>query len=154
MDCRLSLQIRIACELHVHSAPSPDSQVALEDRVASLTAEGIAFAIPTDHNHVTDMSEAVRAQPLWGLGTVPGVEVTTADPSYGHFNAFPFPADPDKPGRGAPEYQGISPAQLFASLHAIDPSLIVQVNHPRLEDGIGYFDVTNYDPSSDRGDGR
>jgi hypothetical protein len=142
----------IACELHVHAAPSPDSQVALEDRVASLTAEGIAFAIPTDHNHVTDLGDAIRAQPLWGLGSLPGVEVTTDAPNYGHFNAFPFPADPDKPGRGAPEFQGVEPGELFDALHAIDPSMIVQVNHPRIEGGIGYFDATHYDPSSDQGD--
>jgi hypothetical protein len=30
--------------------------------------------------------------------------------------------------------------------------MIVQVNHPRIEGGIGYFDATNYDPSSDQGD--
>jgi hypothetical protein len=141
----------VPCEFHVHAAPSPDSQVALEDRVASLVAEGIAFAVPTDHNHVTDYTAAVRAQPLAGLASVPGVEVTTYDPAFGHFNAFPFPIDPDRPNNGAPDAFGQTPASLFATLHAIDPELVVQVNHPRMENGIGYFDIAEYDAPSGRG---
>jgi hypothetical protein len=141
----------IPCELHVHQEPSPDSRVSLEDRVASLVAEGIAFAVPTDHNHVTDLSAAIAAQPLWGLTSVPGVEVTTEQPGFGHFNVFPYPWDPGGIGHGAPEYRGLSPAELFSSLHALDPDLIVQVNHPRIEGGIGYFDAADYHVEDDHG---
>ena len=111
----------VACDFHVHAEPSSDSEVELTDRVAALVAEGIAFAVPTDHNHVTDYGDAMRAQPLQGLLSVPGVEVTTAEPNIGHFNAFPFPLDPDKPNNGAPAYQGLEPAALFAALHAVSP---------------------------------
>jgi hypothetical protein len=141
----------LACELHVHADPSPDSQVSLEDRVASLVAEGIAFAVPTDHNHVTDLDAAIAAQPLWGLFTVPGVEVTTDQPNFGHFNAYPFPADPALPGNGAPEYRGWRPGDMFAALHAVGPDVVVQVNHPRIEGGIGYFEKAEYDSVNDRG---
>lgn len=141
----------IPCELHVHSAPSMDSQVTLEDRVASLVAEGIAFAVPTDHNHVTDLSNAIRAQPVTGLISVPGVEVTTDEPIFGHFNAYPYPLDPSLPGQGAPEYRGRQPGELFAALHALSPDLMVQVNHPRIEGGIGYFSVAEYDSVTDQG---
>jgi hypothetical protein len=141
----------VACELHVHAAPSPDSEVALADRVASLAAEGIAFAVPTDHNHVGDYDHAIGVQPLQGLASVPGVEVTTSEPALGHFNAFPFPIDPELPGNGAPDPTGVEPGELFAALHALDPDLVVQVNHPRLEGGIGYFDATGYEPRSGEG---
>jgi len=141
----------VACELHVHQAPSSDSHVTLYDRVASLVAEGIAFVVPTDHNHVTDLSTAIAAQPLWGLFSVPGVEVTTEAPIFGHFNAYPYPLDPALPGQGAPEYRSRAPGELFSSLHAVDPELVVQVNHPRMEGGIGYFDVAEYDAEHDHG---
>ena len=141
----------LACEFHVHADPSVDSQVSLEDRVASLVAEGIAFAVPTDHNHVTDFSAAVAAQPLWGLFTVPGVEVTTDAPAFGHFNAYPYPLDPNLPAQGAPEYRGWHPRDMFAALHAAGPDVVVQVNHPRIEGGIGYFEMAEYDAKADRG---
>jgi len=141
----------VACELHVHADPSSDSQVSLDDRVASLVAEGIAFAVPTDHNHVTDLSAAIAAQPLWGLFTVPGVEVTTDAPNFGHFNAYPYPVDTTLPANGAPEYRGWRPGDMFAALHAIGPDVVVQVNHPRIEGGIGYFEKAEYDSKLDRG---
>jgi hypothetical protein len=141
----------IPCELHVHQAPSPDSRVTLEDRVASLVAEGIAFAVPTDHNHVTDLTAAIAAQPLWGLSSVSGIEVTTDEPIFGHFNVYPFPLDSAAPGQGAPEYRGQTPAGLFSALRTLAPDAVVQVNHPRIEGGIGYFDVTEYDAQHDDG---
>jgi hypothetical protein len=141
----------VACEFHVHADPSVDSQVSLDDRVASLVAEGIAFAVPTDHNHVTDFSVAVRAQPQWGLFTVPGVEVTTDAPNFGHFNAYPYPLDPALPAQGAPEYRGWHPREMFAALHAAGPDVVVQVNHPRIEGGIGYFEKAEYDAKLDQG---
>ncbi|MBN1653431.1 MAG: PHP domain-containing protein [Deltaproteobacteria bacterium] len=137
----------IACELHVHAAPSSDCQVPLEDRVASLVAEGIRFAIPTDHNRVTDYSPALEAMEIEDFGTVSGVEVTSWDPEFGHFNVFPYPRNPSLPDDGAPPYQKSSPEELFSYIRAIDPEIAIQVNHPRLEPArIAYFDNVGYDP--------
>ena len=142
----------IACDFHVHAMPSPDSNVSLIDRVASLVVEGIDFAVPTDHNHVTDYTEAVQAQPLRGLTTVPGIEVTTHEPSYGHFNAFPFPLMPEAAWNGAALVERLAPSALFEALHGLDPDLVVQVNHPRHPGGIGYFELTGFDAKTGRGD--
>ncbi|MCC7539002.1 MAG: CehA/McbA family metallohydrolase [Deltaproteobacteria bacterium] len=132
----------VPCELHVHQAPSADSEVPLADRVAALAAEGIRFAIPTDHNVVTDLRDAARAlRPHAHLGTVPGVEVTTEGRVYGHFNVFPMTPDPELPGFGAPPWVDLSPTELFAGARAGDPARIIQVNHPRFDDGIGYFSI-------------
>lgn len=137
----------VAADLHVHAAPSPDSEVSLDDRVLSLLAEGVRFAVPTDHNHVADYAPSVRRLRVGDFGTIPGVEVTTWDPSFGHFNAFPWPLDPELPENGAPNYQQLTPAELFASLREVGgPELLIQVNHPHLEPDIGYFDVAGYDP--------
>lgn len=135
----------VACDLHVHAAPSPDSEVTLEDRLVSLRAEGIRFAAATDHNHVTDYSHDLEHLHLGELQSVSGVEVTTDAPAFGHFNAYPYPLDPTLPNNGAPEATASEPAKLFAALHALDPSLVVQVNHSRSEGGIGYFEVMGFD---------
>jgi hypothetical protein len=137
----------LGCDLHVHAAPSPDSEVSLDDRLRSLAAEGVAFAVPTDHNHVTDYGPLIQAA-NYPVLTIPGVEVTTDAPAFGHFNAFPFRVDPTSASGGAPIYQGLTPLTLFAALRAFDPSLAIQVNHPRLEGGIGYFDQAGYDPAT------
>lgn len=138
----------VACDFHVHASPSPDSHVTLEDRIASLIAEGVQFAVPTDHNHVTDYGPAILATHAEGFGTVSGAEITTADPILGHFNAFPLPINTTMPGNGAPNYLGVTPDSLFTAVHQIDPDTVVQVNHPRLEGGIGYFDRAEFDPTT------
>ena len=131
----------IGADFHVHAAPSPDSQVTLEDRVASLVAEGVRFAVPTDHNHVTDYAAAIEDLGIAGFGTVTGVEVTTWEPAFGHFNAYPWPFAPNVAMNGAPAYEGTTPSDLFERLHAQGEDVVVQVNHPRMEHGIGYFEV-------------
>ena len=146
LDARLRREVddrAIACDLHVHTTTSSDSEVTYADRVRSLLAEGVSFVVPTDHNHITDLGPAAQDT---GLTTVPGVEVTTWGPQFGHFNAFPMVQEPNEPRGGAPSYQGWTPQRLFASLH--DRGAMVQVNHPRLEGGIGYFDHDEPDPES------
>ena len=146
----------VGCDLHVHAAPSPDSGVSLDDRVRSLVAEGIEFAVPTDHNHVTDYADSVRAVggDAAGFLTTPGVEATTWDPAFGHFNAYPVPLDRADPTGGAPNALSTDAHDLFARLHALSPATVVQVNHPRSEGGIGYFDVEAYDARTGLGSPR
>ena len=144
----------VGCDLHLHAAPSPDSEVSLEDRLASLVAEGVQFAVATDHNHVTDYEPALANLGLEGISVESGVEVTTDQPAYGHFNAYPMTGDPAQQGNGAPKYASVEPAELFRSLHALDPDLVVQVNHPRSTGGIGYFEVMNFDPKTNTADPR
>ncbi|MGH7269837.1 MAG: hypothetical protein ACREJ3_05345, partial [Polyangiaceae bacterium] len=63
----------LGCDLHVHARPSFDSPVAPEDRVLSLVAAGIDFAVPTEHNVVGDYSSAIETLDLRGeLLSVPG----------------------------------------------------------------------------------
>jgi hypothetical protein len=136
----------VGCDLHVHAAPSPDSRVSLADRVAALAAEGVGFAVPTDHNTVTDYGPPLAALGLDDtMATLPGVEVTTWDPQFGHFNAFPVPFQSALPDHGAPRYTQQSPASLFAAMRALGPDTLVQVNHPRLEPDVGYFNLLQRD---------
>jgi len=143
----------VASDFHVHSAPSYDSRVSLEDRLTCFAAEGVRFAAATDHNYVTAYGPTAEEVGISDFGSVTGVEVTTESPSFGHFNAFPFPLDPSLPFNGAPRFSDTSPSALFMELHARDPETLVQVNHPRLEGGIGYFDVMGFDPETGAAEG-
>ncbi|MEO8877893.1 MAG: CehA/McbA family metallohydrolase [Polyangiaceae bacterium] len=134
----------LGCDLHVHARPSFDTLVSSEDRVLSLVAAGIDFAVPTEHNLVGDYAPALASLDLGSeLATVRGVEVTTYSPRFGHFGVFPYPGD--KP---VPPFRHSSINAVFNAAHRGDPNRIVQVNHPRMEKGIGYFSVVGYDPDS------
>lgn len=123
----------ISGDFHLHSDPSPDSSVTLEDRVLSLAGEGVEVAVATDHNHVTDFGPAVTARRLTSaVRPVVGVEITTV--GWGHFNAFPYPLD-----ARAPQHAGVVPWEIFADARALAPRAVIQVNHPRMAGGIGYF---------------
>ncbi len=136
-----------SCDLHVHAERSFDSRVSIVDRVASLASVGVEFATPTEHNVVGDYSEGVRALPEAarsgrgaGLAWVSAVEVTTdrAEFPIGHFNVFPYRADPRREHGGPPNFLA-SPTEIFRQARANTRDAIIQVNHPRMEPNIGYF---------------
>jgi hypothetical protein len=132
----------VGCDLHVHARPSFDSPVAPEDRVLSLVAAGVHFAVPTEHNIVGSYASALRATGLT-LASVPGIEVTTFAPRFGHFGVFPYPLD-----EKVPPYRGTTPAGVFAAVRKDnDPFRILQVNHPRMGKKIGYFEEIHYMPT-------
>jgi hypothetical protein len=131
----------VACDFHLHAAPSHDSGVSLEDRVLSLLAEGVEFAVPTDHNHVTDYSRAIAHHGAEReISTTPGVEITTT--TWGHFNAFPYPI-----GAPKPPFSGVTPIEIFAAVRARAPRAVIQVNHPRMP-GVGYFNRIELNPAT------
>ncbi|HVJ94941.1 MAG TPA: CehA/McbA family metallohydrolase, partial [Labilithrix sp.] len=139
----------VGCDLHVHARPSFDSPVTPEDRVLSLVSAGVDFAVPTEHNQVGDYSAPLEVLRLGKqLAHVPGVEVTTFNPRFGHFGIFPY-----SPSSGIPPYRGTNVAAVIAAGRRGDPSRIVQVNHPRLPQSIGHFNIVNFDPKSGRTQG-
>lgn len=133
----------IACDFHLHAAPSHDSDVSLEDRVLSLLADGVEVAVSTDHNHVTDygpyVSKLEGEQQLLGIS---GVEITTL--TWGHFNAYPYPV-----GAEPPPSSGVTPAEIFTTVRARAPDVVIQVNHPRMP-GVGYFNRIELNPATGR----
>jgi hypothetical protein len=143
---RIGLQLRhvvatpglVGCDLHVHARPSFDSPVTPEDRVMSLIAAGIDFAVPTEHNIIGDYRPTLQAMGLRAeLAEVPGIEVTTFGPKFGHFGVFPL-----DPNGALPPYRKSSPAKLFAAVRDVHPSPFLQVNHPRMTKyQIGYFET-------------
>jgi len=136
----------VGCDLHVHARPSFDTPVTAEDRVLSLVSAGVDFAVPTEHNIVGDYTAPLETLHLTQkLAHVTGVEVTTYNPRFGHFGVFPYPT-----GAGVPPFKGTTAGAVFAAGHRGDASRVVQVNHPRLPSGIGYFHIVNFDPKTGR----
>ncbi len=136
----------IGCDLHVHARPSFDTPVTPEDRVVSLVAAGIEFAVPTEHNLVGDYSSALSTLDLASdLLSVPGVEVTTYSKGFGHFGVFPYPT-----ALPVPPFKHTSMASIFHAVRAGDPNRYFQLNHPRLPKGIGYFNNIGFDPKAPR----
>jgi hypothetical protein len=136
----------IGCDLHVHARPSFDTPVTPEDRVLSLVAAGVDFAVPTEHNVVGDYSVALETLELGGeLFSVPGVEVTTYGRGFGHFGVFPYVK-----GTPVPPFRHTNMAAIFRAVRAAEPSGYFQLNHPRLPKGIGYFNNIGFDPKAPR----
>jgi hypothetical protein len=142
----------VAGDFHLHSAPSPDSTVLLPERVMSLVSEGIELAVATDHNHVTDFAPHVHALGAQDrLDTVVGVEITSVNQKWGHFNAYPLPIGSGAPALDTPVYYAKRPEEMFASARD-HGARIVQVNHARMAPSIGYFDLANLDARTGHAD--
>jgi hypothetical protein len=136
----------VGCDFHVHARPSFDSPVLPEDRVISLIAAGVDFAVPSEHNAVGHYEPVLEALELQrDLSTVPGVEITTARPSYGHFNIFPYS------GPQVPPFRRTTLKRIFTLARGGDPTRVLQVNHPRLK-SIGYFDIVGLDARTGHAD--
>jgi hypothetical protein len=137
-------------DFHLHSAPSPDSSVSLEARVLSLLAEGVDFAVATDHNRITDFAPAARALNASDtIATMVGNEITTGGRLWGHFNAFPLLVPPGAQEDGVSVYFQQTPASVFAAARDAGAS-VIQVNHGRMPPSIGYFDLTQLDSRTGR----
>lgn len=136
----------VSCDLHVHARPSFDSPVTPEDRVLSLVSAGVDFAVPTEHNIVGDYTQALEVLHLSKqLAHVTGIELTTYNPRFGHFGVFPYPHT-----GGIPPFKGTNAGALITASRRGDPNRVVQVNHPRLPNGIGYFAIAGFDPKVGR----
>ncbi len=136
----------ISADFHMHCSNSFDSAVSLEDRIISCVAEGVEFAVISDHDFVTDPMPAIRRLGLerWIAGAA-GVEITTR--GMGHYNSFPLIPDPTKPGNGTIVWQNKTPEQIFAEARSLPTRPLLIVNHPRFST-IAYFTPYGFDPNT------
>jgi len=138
-----------ACaDFHVHSAPSFDSDVPLDQRLIGALAEGLDAIAPTDHEVVGDWdAELARLHMADSLTLVLGNEVTPdqwrVPQPLGHFGVFPVPKSFDA---SMHQLSWQSPAGLLARLDELYPDSLIQVNHPRWDASIGYFIAGGFDP--------
>ena len=133
----------------MHASGSVDSDVLLQDRALSFSAEGIDFMAMTEHNYVQDLQPVIDTLGLTDFvkATV-GMELTSLE--AGHWNAYPLRYDAGNVTHGSFPWFRRTPQALFDDLRAHakygPDQVIVQVNHPR--DTIqGYF--TSYGLTGD-----
>ncbi|MCB9590438.1 MAG: CehA/McbA family metallohydrolase [Polyangiaceae bacterium] len=136
----------LSADLHLHQAPSPDSDIGCNTRVISVAAEGVELAAATDHYAVADLGPSVAYLRQEGLlatpvATMVGSEVSTVGNLFGHFNLFPMQAG------DLVEYRDTTPKRMFAEMRKVAPKGLIQVNHPRM-DQIGYWARYKVDPTS------
>ncbi len=135
----------IAADLHLHSVGSIDSGMSIDDRVVAVAAEGVEYAVSTDHNYVTDFAPAIERQGLsdWLQSSI-GLEATTLE--SGHFNGYPLRYDIANVTHGSFDWPERPPDEIFAEIRALGrfgpEDTIVQVNHPR-DTLLGYFQQYN-----------
>ncbi len=132
----------IGADLHLHSVNSIDAAMPLDARVLSLAAEGVEWAVSTDHNFVTDYAPNIEAMGLRDfLNSSIGLELTTLE--SGHFNGYPLDYEVGPVAHGSFQWSNRPPNELFADLRALGANgpdeTIVQVNHPR-DSILGYFE--------------
>ncbi len=139
----------VSVDLHLHSELSTDSTHRVEDALRMMAAEHVEVVASTDHDFVNEHARhAARAGVDGRILLVSGEEVSTT--VFGHVNGYPLRADLALSAAGAVAWFGRSPAQVFDGLRArgdttLAPAL-VQVNHPRLDDG--FFDAVGLDPDT------
>jgi hypothetical protein len=141
----------ISADLHVHASPSADSIVPLRDRVFEFVSDGVEVIAGTDHNVVTDYQPQIAEL---GVGeyitALVGDELTTN--GWGHFGVFPILQHVDRSGHGAFHVHGRTARDFFEDIRAEAPDAIIQVNHPRIDAEIGYFNLGRLDSPSDQAD--
>lgn len=137
----------MSVDLHLHSAPSFDSGMAVSRRVTTVVAEGLDVGVSTDHEVATDYEPYVRELGLeHELKSFVSAEVTTLE--YGHFIGFPLDYDHlDVPRHGSPDWSCLSGGEILDAIRKQgEPDLtpFTIVAHPR--DGFfGYIDQSGVD---------
>ncbi len=134
----------IAADLHLHQAPSVDADISILERIVSVAAEGVEFAVATDHYVTTDLAPEVEWLRKRGALTVPlqtmvGSEVSTVGNRFGHFNVFPLAT-----GKNI-VYEDTTVDELFRDARKQSPGGVLQVNHPRMAPAISYWSYYGID---------
>jgi len=130
----------IGGDMHLHTYTfSGHGDATVEERLISCVAEGLEWAVATDHNAILDYEPYMKKLELEEyMATAVGNEVST---KIGHFNTYPLDAKIPKVNAkitdGKELYQTIRKEGL--------PNTIIQINHPRWVDS-DFFNSKGLDP--------
>lgn len=136
----------ISGDFHLHSEYSSDSNIPLRDKVIGLVAEGVEFAVSSDHNYVADYKSAIRELGLSGeIRSSIGNEVTLSGTI--HFNVFPLDLHAELPNNGALDPKNKKVQEMIDMVRGDPGDEVVQLNHPRVGE-IGYFNTGKFDAAT------
>lgn len=130
----------IGGDMHLHTYTySGHGDATVEERLISCVAEGLEWAVATDHNAILDYAPYMKKLGLEKyMATAVGNEVST---NIGHFNTYPLDAEIPKVNSkitdGKELYQTIRKEGL--------PNTVIQINHPRWVDS-DFFNSKGLDP--------
>lgn len=117
----------LSIDTHVHSAPSGDSKVPLDERIRNAAAEGLEVPVATDHEIIVGLQAGLDATGLhdW-VATITGEEVTAAMPD--HLNMWPVVPEGTRGGPVVWYRKGLP--ELFDAMRARGAA-INMINHPQ-----------------------
>lgn len=128
----------LSFDAHIHSAPSPDSEVSVEDRIRTAVTTGLEVVVSTDHEIITDLTPTVANLNMKDyVATVIGQEVTASIPN--HTIAYPLDRD-SQLVRDFVAWHGKDIGQIFAAEKA-HGAQIRTFAHPRGE----YLELIKWD---------
>ena len=141
----------MCADFHIHSYFSADSSDDVEYKVKGAIADGLEIPISSEHEYIIDFQPIVRRLGLtrWAFG-MPSEEFTTF--AWGHFGVIPISPRPDEPNRGAVQWYGKKPPEVFHTIAQLPEKPVLIVNHPRSDSFGGYFSSVSFDRATVSGD--
>ena len=141
----------MSSDFHIHSFYSMDSSDPVLDKVRSTLAEGIDIPVSSEHEYVIDFQPVIESlgATRWAHG-LSSEELTTF--VWGHFGVVPRVPDPALPNRGAIDWIGKQPGEVFAAVRALAEQPALIVNHPYSSTFQAYFIAAAFDQATATGD--
>ncbi len=110
-----------------------DADISLENRVVSIAAEGVEFAVATDHYVVTDFAPSCVSSRISVR-----VRARRDDDRDGDQHARRSVSATSTSSRSSSartwKYRDVTPSELFADARQKSPGGVLQVNHPRWDE--------------------
>jgi hypothetical protein len=141
----------MCADFHIHSFYSADSSDPVEYKVRGALADGLDIPVSSEHEYVIDFQPVIQKLGLtqWAFG-MPSEEFTTF--TWGHFGIIPKYPLPTQPNRGAVDWTGKQPPEVFRTIAELPEKPVLIVNHPSGGDFGAYFSATGFDRDTATGD--
>ncbi|RMF19473.1 MAG: hypothetical protein D6761_00355, partial [Candidatus Dadabacteria bacterium] len=119
----------MSIDTHVHSSPSPDSKVLVDERIRNAAAVGLEVPVATDHEAIVGLWQGIVKTGLYEwVTTITGEEVTASLPEH----LTMFPAIPDGTLRGGiVKWYRKGLPELWDAIHERSNGGVAMLNHPK-----------------------